>query len=111
MLYYARESGAKTLEDIVSLDLGGKNLLTVDDLSFLKKMTSLKTLNISDNVDMYKPRSMLEQEAMKAAAGSGQTFEFRENKHERDFLLSHLGPVEHLICDIILEVYILEMRP
>lgn len=71
MLYYARDSGAEKLEDIVSLDLAGKNLLTVDDLSFLKRMTSLRTLDISNNIDMYKPKAMLEQEAMKAAAGSG----------------------------------------
>ena len=70
MLFYARDSGAKTLEDIVSLDLSGKNLLMVDDLSFLLKMTNLKTLDIGDNVDMYKPREMLEMEAKKRAEGS-----------------------------------------
>ena len=35
MLFYARDSGAKRLEDIVSLELQGKNLLMVKDLSFL----------------------------------------------------------------------------
>ena len=35
MLFYARDTGAKTLEEIESLTLSGKNLLTVDDLSFL----------------------------------------------------------------------------
>ena len=63
MLFYARESGAKTLEEITSLNLSGKNLLTVEDLSFLKKMTNLKFLDISDNVDMYKPKEMLMAEA------------------------------------------------
>lgn len=111
MLFYARESGAKKLEDIKALDLKGKNLLAVDDISFLKRMTSLRVLDISDNLDMYKPKAMREQEAMQAAAGSGQSFEFRENKHERDFFLEHLDSVEHLICDIMLEAYILEMRP
>ena len=64
MLFYARDSGAKTLEEITTLDLSGKNLLHVEDLSFLKKMVNLKHLDISDNVDMYKPREMLEREAM-----------------------------------------------
>lgn len=50
ILYYARDSGAKKLEDIVSLDLQGKNLLMVKDLSFLKKLTALKTLDISNNI-------------------------------------------------------------
>lgn len=34
-----------------------------------------------------------------------------ENKHNRDDLLRLLPNVEHLECDIILEAYILEMRP
>jgi hypothetical protein len=59
MLYYARESGAKSMDQIVNLDLKGKNLLMVDDIDFLKKMTNLKILDISDNVDMYKPTEML----------------------------------------------------
>lgn len=59
MLFYARDSGAKTLADITSLNLRGKNLLMVSDLSFLKQMTNLKHLDISDNVDMYKPKAML----------------------------------------------------
>ena len=71
MLFYARDSGAKTLADITYLDLSGKNLLMVTDLSFLKQMTNLRTLDISDNVDMYKPKAMLEAEAQKAAEGSG----------------------------------------
>ena len=71
MLFYARDTGAKTLEEITYLDLSGKNLLAVNNLDFLKKMINLKTLDISDNVDMYKPAAMLEAEANKKAEGSG----------------------------------------
>lgn len=60
----------------------------VTDLSFLKEMTNLRTLDISDNVDMYKPAAMLEAEAQKAATGSGQSFDFLDNKHGRDELLN-----------------------
>jgi len=67
MLFYARDTGAKTMEQITYLDLAGKNLLTVDNLEFLKKMTHLKTLDISDNVDMYKTKEMLAGEAKEAA--------------------------------------------
>ena len=64
MLFYARDQGAKTLEEIRKLDLsGGKNLLVINDISFLKRMTNLKELDISGNIDMYKPREMLENEA------------------------------------------------
>lgn len=71
MLFYARDSGAKTMDEITYLDLSGKNLLLVDDLEFLKKMTNLKKLDISNNVDMYKPKEMLMAEAAKRAEGSG----------------------------------------
>ena len=67
MLFYARDTGAKTMEEITYLDLAGKNLLTVDNLDFLKKMTNLKVLDISDNVDMYKTKEMLANEAKVAA--------------------------------------------
>jgi len=109
-LRYAREQGAKKLEDIVSLDFSGKNLLTVTDLSFLKKLTSLRTLDIGNNVDMYKPREMLENEAKQAAEGSGQVFDFIENIQDRDSLLHNIPTVEHLTCDIILEAYIMDTR-
>jgi tubulin--tyrosine ligase-like protein 12 len=111
MLYYARDSGAKTLEEITSLDLSGKNLLMVEDISFLKKLTNLKHLDIGNNVDMYKPDAMLEAEAMQAAKGSGQeNMDFKVNIHNRDVLLHNIPPVEHLICDIMLEAYILDTR-
>ena len=71
MLYYARDTGAKTLEEITYLDLSGKNLLTVDDITFLKKMVNLRTLDIGENVDMYKPAAMLAAEAEERAKGSG----------------------------------------
>lgn len=113
ILFYARDQGVTSLEEIVHLDLSGKNLLMVDDLSFLLKMTNLKTLDIGDNVDMYKPREMLANEAKKRAEGSGNPdqFDFKENKHHRDVLLHNLPTVEHLICDLMLEAYILDTRP
>lgn len=86
MMFYARDSGAKTPDDIVNLDLRGKNLLMVDNLDFLLELKNLKTLDISETLDMYKPREMLEQEAKKRAEGSADpnAFDFRENKHHRD---------------------------
>lgn len=85
----------------------------VDDLSFLLKMTNLKTLDIGDNVDMYKPREMLANEAKKRAEemGNPDQFDFKENKHHRDVLLHNLPTVEHLICDLMLEAYIIDTRP
>jgi hypothetical protein len=112
MLFYARDSGAKTLDEITSLDLNGKNLLMVDDLSFMTKMVNLKTLDISNNVDMYKPNEMLAAEAKAKAEGSADAgaFDFLSNKHDRDVLLKSIPTVEHLICDIMLEAYIMDTR-
>jgi proteasome assembly chaperone (PAC2) family protein len=33
-----------------------------------------------------------------------------ENKHDRDVLLHGIPEVEHLVCDIMLEAYILDTR-
>ena len=112
MLFYARDTGAKSLEDITYLDLNGKNLLMVDDISFLKKMVNLKTLDISNNVDMYKPKEMLAAEAKAKADGSADAgaFDFLVNKHDRDVLLHNIPSVENLMCDIMLEAYILDTR-
>ena len=67
MLFYARDTGAKTVEEITTLDLSSKNLLMIEDISFMSKLTNLKTLDISDNLDMYKPAEMLANEAKEAA--------------------------------------------
>ena len=71
-------------------------------------MTNLKRLDISDNVDMYKPREMLAEEAAKRAEGSGQAFDFLENKHDRDALLECLPALTDLTCDLMLEMYIVD---
>jgi len=97
MLMYAKETGAKTLEEIEYLNLAGKNLLHVSDLDFVSKMTNLKKLDISDNLDMYKPVHMLEAEARERAKGSGETnIDFLTNRHHRDELLNRLNALEHL---------------
>lgn len=78
--FYARDTGAKEMEDITYLDLSGKNLLMLDNLDFLSKLTNLKVLDISDNVDMYKPTEMLAAEARKNAEGSGHSeVDFMDN--------------------------------
>jgi tubulin--tyrosine ligase-like protein 12 len=112
MLFYARDTGAKTLEEITTLNLSGKNLLMVDDISFLKKMVNLTHLDISNNVDMYKPAEMLAAEAKAKAEGSSDAgaFDFLSNKHDRNELLNNIPSVEHLVCDLMLEVYIIDTR-
>ena len=92
--------------------MSGKNLLLCNDLEFLKQLKSLKRFDIGKNIDMYKPRDMLIREAMQRAEGSGHTsVEILENKLHRDVLLHALPTVEHLVCDIMLEAYIIDTRP
>jgi hypothetical protein len=113
MLFYARDSGFKTLEEITSLNLSGKNLLTLNSLDFIKKMTNIRYLDIGNNIDMYKPVEMLRAEAIRAAEGSGvdpETVDFITNQQHRDVLLHALPSLEHLVCDIMLEAYILDTR-
>jgi hypothetical protein len=97
------------MEDIEYLDLSGKNLLMVENLDFLSKLTNLKTLDISDNIDMYKPKEMLAAEAKKNAEGSGHdTVDFMDNLQNRDQILNRIPSVEHIICDIMLDMYIID---
>ena len=110
MLFYARPTGAKTLEEIEYINLSGKNLLMVHDISFVSRMTNLKHLDISDNIDMYKPSDMLHKEAIQDAQGSGHTsVDFMDNLHHRDELLKQLPKLESLKCEIMLEMYLIEM--
>ena len=82
-----------------------------DDLTFLKKLVNLKHLDISNNVDMYKPKEMLQAEAKKMAEGSDcNDFDFLCNKRHRDEILHNIPSVEHLECDLMLEFYILDTR-
>ena len=73
-------------------------------------MVNLKRLDISDNIQMYLTSDMLLAQAQKKAEGSGQSFDYIENKKHRDELLNNMPQLEHLVCDIVLEVYILENR-
>jgi tubulin--tyrosine ligase-like protein 12 len=111
VMFYAKNTGAKSLEEITYLDISGKNLLMVDDLEFLSRLKNIKVLDISDNIDMYKPTAMLKAEAKKKEEGSGHTnVDFMDNKHHRDQILDRIPSVEHIICDVMLEMYIIEMK-
>ena len=49
MLFYARDQGADTLEDITALDLSGKGILYLQSVDLFTKMTKLRKLDISDH--------------------------------------------------------------
>ena len=53
VLFYARDSGAKTIEEIESLNLAGRGLTYIKDLALFDKFTSLKRLDISDHPEFF----------------------------------------------------------
>jgi len=54
MLFYAREQGAKKLEEIKRLDLSDKGVLSIEDLTVFDKMTNLKELSLSGHPEFFK---------------------------------------------------------
>jgi len=53
MLFYARDQGATKLEEIEELDLNGKGIIYMSDLTIWDKMTNLKRLNICENMEFF----------------------------------------------------------
>jgi len=53
MLFYARDQGAKELNEIKELDLTGKGILHMKDLSVFDEMTNLISLNLSDHPEFF----------------------------------------------------------
>ena len=106
ILYLARDTGEISLGKITYLNARGNNLLSLTNLQFLKQMKNLKKLDISDNINMFKSKEILFAEAEEGALG--ESVEIMENINTRDALLNELKSLEHLICDQILEDYILD---
>lgn len=53
MMFYARDQGVKDLSEIKGLDLSGKGILVMKDISVFDKMTSLKTLHLNDHPEFF----------------------------------------------------------
>ena len=52
-IYYAKDQGAVNLSDIRELDLTGKGVLHIKDLSVFDQMTSLVSLDLSDHPEFF----------------------------------------------------------
>ena len=53
LLYYAREQGAKSLEEIQHLNLGGRGLTFIKDIALVDRLKSLKRLDLSDHPEFF----------------------------------------------------------
>jgi hypothetical protein len=102
MLFYAKDqTDAKTVEDIRSLDLSGKGLLYMKDLSIFEKMKNLHTLDISGHPEFLKTDEEIEkeEEELKAESPQRDEIEFTKRAHTIDELLHALKHVKKLLCD------------
>lgn len=53
LLYYSRVQGAKTLEEIESLNLSGRGITYIKDISLFERLKNLKRLDISDHPELF----------------------------------------------------------
>lgn len=114
MLYYARDQGAKTLDQIESLSLAGKGLHYLESVDFFKEMTNLKRLDISDHPEFFMTEEAKEANEFKELMGISKEekdkVKFSEHKTTVQEILAVLNSVEDLTCDEDLEGYILGNR-
>ena len=114
MMYYAREQGAKSIDQIESLDLSGKGLMYLDSTETFASMTGLKRLNISGHPEFFMTEEMKEANEFKELLGISKEEKkkvtFTEYKSKVEDILSKLNSVEELVCDEDLEQYILENK-
>ena len=114
MLFYAKDqTDVKQVEDIRSLDLSGKGLLYMKDISIFERMKYLHTLDISGHPEFLKTDQEIEEEEqqMKSESPQRDEIEFTKRAHTIDELLHALKHVKKLRCDDEVEQYILENRP
>jgi hypothetical protein len=70
MLFYAKDQQVSDVKDIRALDLSGKGLLYLKDLSVFERMQSLVTLDISDHPEFLMSEADLQEEESKLKEGS-----------------------------------------
>lgn len=113
LLYYARDQKVSTVEEIRALDLSGKGLLYIKDITILSRLSALHTLNISDHPEFLQSDEEMRAQHDLLVEGSpaDQPIEYLPRLHSIDELLLTLpAGLKNLTCDEDLEAYILEKR-
>jgi hypothetical protein len=94
LLFYAREQGATRLEDIVSLNLSGRGITYIKDLSLLDRMTNLRRLDLTDHPELFMCWEMKEKLEFEATLGmpkeQKEGVTFVGQNHNITDLLPHL---------------------
>jgi hypothetical protein len=113
-MFYARNQGAKSLEEIEHLILPGRGITYLKDLALFDRLTSLKRLDITDHIELFMCQEKKEALEFQATIGinkeqkTGVTF-VGQNLSIHD-VLPKLKSVEELVCDEDLEEYLTENR-
>lgn len=114
ILFYGRASGAKTLEEIESLNLAGRGLTYVKDADLFDRLTSLKRLDISDHPEFFMCQEKVEALQFQSTIGINQEDKkgvtWVGQSHNIVDVLPKFKTLEELICDKDLEEYIIENR-
>jgi hypothetical protein len=112
MLFYARDQGAQTLEEITALDLSGKGVMYMESADVFERMTSLRRLDLSEHPEFFmceeKKEAVEFEKTMGIDRETRSKVEFTEFKLKIDDLLSKLNSLEEITCDNDLEAYIFE---
>jgi len=53
LLYYARQQGAKSLEEIEHLNLAGRGITYIKDLNLFDRLKNLKRLDVTDHPELF----------------------------------------------------------
>ena len=114
ILFYARDQGAKTLEEISHLNLAGKGITYMKDATIFERMTNLRRLDLSGHPEFFmceeKKEALefqalhgLEKEQRKNVTFVGQNLSIYD-------VLPKLNSIEELVCDEDLELHIITKR-
>ncbi len=114
LLYYAREQGAKSLEEIEHLNLGGRGLTFIKDIALVDRLKSLKRLDLSDHPEFFmcieKKEALEFQSLIGIDKEQKKGVTFVGQNHNIVDVLPRLKSVEELVCDEDLEEYICQNR-
>lgn len=114
ILFYAKDSGAKTLEEIEHLSLAGRGITYIKDISLFDRLTNLKRLDLTGHPEFFmcieKKEALEFQSLIGIQKEQKQGVTFVGQNHNITEVLPKLKHLQELVCDEDLEEYIVENR-
>jgi len=113
-LFYAKAQGAKTLDQIESLNLSSKGVTNIKDASVFGKMTKLRRLDLTEHPEFFMCEERKESIEYQALNGINpdqkKSVTFVDQGCSIHEILSNLNALEELVCDMDLEMHILSKK-